>query len=319
MPNRMHKRNLQENIVKLLFCVLVPVFSFICKANSDLSYQLPAHNYAILSIPINDNKETNAETDASNLKIPVVTFAARQAIVKGVVIIIGDIQAQGFVDDTFLGLANTLPEWGWNTLLITPQIEYLEALQPAFQAINNGLENELTPHANNQANNSDSPVTPSAGVSAITEQSPQLSFTYLEYEHFLAQVMKALQSDFIPKSGYQMVLTKGKSAAAISRWLNTQQDSNINALVINSPHWPTPLENNQIPAQIAALSIPILDLVSLSDSRWSAHSQQQRLITSRVQLKSLYRQREIVGSSFSPHNVDYIAKEVVAWTRYLGW
>ena len=48
-------------------------------------------------------------------------------------------------------------------------------------------------------------------------------------------------------------------------------------------------------------------------------SAQARRIESRIALKPLYRQRDIIGSPIGAIQSGNVAKEVYGWTRYLGW
>jgi hypothetical protein len=80
------------------------------------------------------------------------------------------------------------------------------------------------------------------------------------------------------------------------------------------------LESNQhLPNKLAKLSIPVLDLISLSDNIWAQSTIETRRVAAKVGLKSLYRQQEVFAEQTLDEQHNHLSKALVNWTHFLGW
>jgi len=280
----------------------------------------------IFTLPVTAN---NAQHN-----IPVVRYTARQPIVKGVTIIIADIQTNGNLDAKLHLLAKTLPDSGWNTLLVMPNFDYVTPVQN-----DNSVENEeesvvvavdmekisTDDASSNQetstgiANNNSKNSSPQVGIKPSQLQAPYLPYSQQDYVNFIGNLLKELNTAFEQGVGYQVIYAKGQSASAVIELLSQQNKNTAHALVVNNPYWPDKETNQLLPKQLAKLPIPVLDLISLSDNIWAKDTTNARLVEAKVGLKSPYRQREVFGDQLLQSQYDNLSAELLSWTYFLGW
>ena len=116
-----------------------------------------------------------------------------------------------------------------------------------------------------------------------------------------------------------MVISKGTSAAWLSKIYAENTLDVPDAFVAFSPYWPDRKRNQRLPEWIANTSMPVLDLYSSSDNEWARKTVAQREIEAIKSLKLQYRQRELLGFNlYQPHNT-YISKEIYGWLSHMGW
>lgn len=342
-----------------LLCGVFGGISFSVLANDDdFSYHLPSDQYQMVDIVINEQ----------SVALPVIKFSSQQAISKGVILIVADIEAKGNSQLSMYEVAKRLPQWGWNTLLVVPRIEHFilplnppsedpqasadDGSQETSQSENeseseneneseNTTENTPEEAADNTDQTSDSEQNPAAsqtsepaetviaeqtGLKPYQLQSPNLPYEFDAFEAYHGQLLQQLQNIFMQQPGYKILLIQGKSAAAAisilhkqNKAASAQKSINLNALIITNLHWPSPEINTALSKYMAGVQEPILDLTSASDNAWAFKTVNSRYIAAKVELKPLYRQREIIGSRLAPRQIDYVSKEVIGWTKYMGW
>ena len=296
----------------LLFTASFSSFSQNSSLSEDLSYHLPGKY--ILNLPITLHNKT--------LDIPVIRYTSRQAITKGAAIIIGDVQTNGNIDPKLLALAKTLPDWGWNTLLVMPRIQYLEP-EPV-EVINAENENIAINEAKDILNTEDTSIdattiSKQVDIKPSYMQTPNIPYSKQAYVDFIAALTTSIDSELTKGAGYQVIYAKGQSASAVIDFLLQHDLQFAQALVLNSPYWPNMESNLVLPLKLAQVSIPVLDLVSLSDNIWAKDTIESRRIAAKVGLKSLYRQREIFAVQTLDKHYDHLSEALVSWTYFLGW
>ena len=280
----------------------------------DLQYHLSKQTLSLISITLN----------GIEVEVPIVKYNARQAIVKGVAIIIGDVQPQGYIDSSLHLIAKTLPDWGWHTVLVTPSPSYVNVTQALNDTLNAKQSNEQATSDESTNNGSDSQAgdilnSPQTDISANSFQAPSLSFTHTEYVAFLASLTEALTTHFSQQLGYKVVYAKGKSAAGLVSLFASSNNNGFDALVIENTYWPVYKNNEALAQQLSTLTIPVLDLVSKSDNKWAQHTKDQRAVAVRVNLKPMYRQRDVSSVELGSNSAYFLAKEVSSWTHFMGW
>jgi hypothetical protein len=312
-------------ILFLLFTASFSSFSQSTIATDDLRYHLP--NEFILSLPI--------VVQDKQVDIPVIRYTARRAITKGAAIIIGDIESNGNIDANLLALAKTLPDWGWNTLLIMPRLDYLskapvevtndtqstESPAPEENAV---AENATTIDADDATNttstNSGTPIiAEQVDVKPSYLQSPQIPYSKQDYIDFIHVLTAQIDSELTKGAGYQIIYAKGQSASAVIDLMSQKDEQFAHALVLNNPYWPNLESNQHLPNKLAKLSIPVLDLISLSDNIWAQSTIETRRVAAKVGLKSLYRQQEVFAEQTLDEQHNHLSKALVNWTHFLGW
>ena len=318
--------------------------------NNDIQLKLSDDEYSVLPLSKGDTA----------IDVPILNFASKQAMTKGTIVLLADLQSHRANQGKFYQLAKTLPNWGWNTILVTPHTDYFvfppdPQLENAAQDENSDGDASDTQSADAQADDTkaddtkadETQSTNSTLSQTVSEnnienaataadkqtefiaqqtelksfelQQAELGFNKQDYANFIDLLLQKIDSRFLQQPGYRLLMVEGKTATIAIALLNENSELDINGLVLNNPYWPETAANSLIPKQIAQLPLPVLDLLSLSDSTWSRQTEANRLIQTRVRVKSYYRQREIIGGHFDALANEYIAKEVIGWTRYLGW
>lgn len=298
----------------------------------DITYHLPSSAYTLIDISINDD----------TISIPLVKFESQLPISKGVVLIMADLNAQGSAQSSLYELAKTLPKWGWNTLYIVPQEHFfVKPLILVSDTNTKGLSTTENQDPNTpedeQIEESEAPAQtiseskPATGIAQQTGlkpfnlQPPALRYKFAEYQAFSANIWQQIIAQTLQKTGYKILLAQGKSAAAALSLLSAQATDNakdkipFHALIVSNVYWPHPNTNQDMPSLLSNIQLPVLDLVSQSDNQWALVTAKQRMLQSTVQLKPLYRQRNLKDSPIASAQTQYIAKEVIGWTQYLGW
>ena len=308
---------------------------------------------------IRDDIQTHMRTDSyatltlkhadKSIDIPLIKFASQQALTKGTIVLLSDAQSHKSANQSLYQLAKALPNWGWNTLLVTPQTGYFveppevkestvedtedgeqttesnpdeEATDNNVEDTNNGSDGSEQKAADQTATEQSPENTepsPQVGIQAITLQEAELGFTQAEYESFISALLMQINTRFLQQPGYQILVVEGKTASVAIAMLAKESTFTLNALILNNPYWPELELNKNIAGQIAKLPMPVLDLVNVSDNHWSTNTRSQRLAQTRINVKPFYRQRELAGGPLVTLPKEYIAKEIVGWTRYLGW
>lgn len=310
-------------ILFLLFTASFSSFSQSASAIDDIRYHLPSQFILSLPIVIQDKK----------VDIPVIRYTARQPITKGTAIIVGDIQSKGNIDTKLLALAKTLPDWGWNTLLIMPQLDYLKKVPYEVTNDTQNTENQASEEntvaevastidavdETASANNLAQIVSEQVDVKPSDLQGPQIPYSKQDYINFINVLTAQIDSELTKGAGYQIIYAKGQSASAVIDSMSQENEQFAHALVLNNPYWPDLESNQQLPKKLAKLSIPVLDLISLSDNNWAQSTVETRRVAARVGLKSLYRQQEVFAEQSLDMQYNNLSKALVNWTHFLGW
>jgi hypothetical protein len=312
-------------ILFLLFTASFSSFSQSASYTDDVRYHLPSQFILSLPIVVQDKK----------VEIPVIRYTARRAITKGAAIIIGDIQNNGNIDAKLLALAKTLPDWGWNTLFIMPQLDYLSKAPVEVTKDTKSTENQA-PEENTVTENATTVETDDATNTAsanslgpiISEQvdvkpsylqTPQIPYSKQDYINFINVLTAQIDSELTKGAGYQIIYAKGQSASAVIDLMSQKHEQFAHALVLNNPYWPNMESNQSLPNKLAKLSIPVLDLISLSDNIWAKSTVETRRVAAKVGLKSLYRQQEVFAEQTLDTQHNHLSKALVNWTHFLGW
>lgn len=273
----------------------------------------------------------------TTIDIPVIKFSSQQAMTKGTIVLVADLQVQQTASNNFYKLAKTLPNWGWNTILVTPKNNYFvlptkpkvpvqsnqQQSQEATKDDTNPEETSTNAVATEEALNDKAIVSPEAnkqtGLKAIALQHPELGYSKKQYTTFIGLLLSKINTTFLQQPGYQILMVEGKTASVAINLLNTELAPEINGLVLNNPYWPELTSNQALPKQLANLQLPVLDLISTSANNWAIQTQSERVAQTRIMVKPFYRQREVLGGQLNSLSTEHLAKEIVGWTRYLGW
>lgn len=243
------------------------------------------------------------------------------AITRGVAVMIADSGVPIMGQEGFAALANEFNKIGWVTILLpAPEIGFRPNIEQASLIIE---DTGTTPEA--QTNAATDMQVPSASAPIADLDTSQSAVTTIDEQVFVKQEQQlvSLLQAVIEKSqeypGFFLVISKGTSAAWLSKIYAENTLDVPDAFVAFSPYWPDRKRNQRLPEWIANTSMPVLDLYSSSDNEWARKTVAQREIEAIKSLKLQYRQRELLGFNlYQPHNT-YISKEIYGWLSHMGW
>jgi hypothetical protein len=115
--------------------------------------------------------------------------------------------------------------------------------------------------------------------------------------------------------GFRIALAEGITAAHL---LQLNNIDGIDGLVCINTFWPEQSNNQRIVNDIAATSMPLLDLALSHSNRWHKATQQDRRREAIRQRKSQYRQRTLTTID-EVHAIPIVVTEVIDWIRAQGW
>ena len=241
------------------------------------------------------------------------------AITRGVAVMIADSGIPIVGQEGFSALANELNKVGWVTILLqAPDIGFIPTFSPDV-----AIEEDGKTAAAKKTDNSTKKQMPTASnvdldisQSAVTTIDKQ---AFAEHEQQLVSHLQAAFEKSQEYPGFFLVISKGTSAAWLSKIYAEKTLDAPNAFVAISPFWPDREKNQRLPQWIANTPMPVLDLYNSRDNGWSQTTVSQREIASIKSLKLQYRQRELLGfNTYHQYNV-YLSKEIYGWLSHMGW
>ncbi|WP_339723100.1 DUF3530 family protein [uncultured Paraglaciecola sp.] len=244
------------------------------------------------------------------------------AITRGVALLVADTGIPIVGSEGFAALANELNKIGWVTILLpAPDSGFMPTIQQESIAIE---ENEdiaaeietISPPETPEPNPAELPETLDISKSAVTIID---NLAFLQHEQQLVALLQAATEKAQEYPGFLLVISKGTSAAWLSKIYTEKTLENPDAFVAISPFWPDRKHNQRLPFWIANTPMPVLDLFSGWDNGWAQMTVAQRKIAAIKALKLQYRQRELLGFNTSLHQSDYISKEIYGWISRMGW
>lgn len=248
------------------------------------------------------------------------------AITRGVAVMIADSGISIVGQEGFSDLANELNKIGWVTLLLpAPDVAFIPTIgqqanitddaATTAQVETTDLETKTTaetqkPNPSSQITNLD--ISKSA-VTSIDEQA------FVKHEQQLVALLQAAFEKSQEYPGFFLVISKGTSAAWLSKIYAENTLNMPDAFVAISPYWTDRKRNQSLPEWIANTSMPVLDLYSDRDNEWARRTVAQREIAAIKSLKLQYRQRKLLGFNQHRQHNAYISKEIYGWISHMGW
>lgn len=246
------------------------------------------------------------------------------AITRGVAVMIADTGVSIVGHEGFAALADELNKIGWVTILLPAPDSGFEPFtsDEAVPGEQGSVEKEP---ANDNADNilpsdtiADIVVATEIGInkSAVTTIDTR---AFAKHEQQLIALLQAAREKSQEYPGFFLVISKGTSAAWLSKIYAEKNLDTPDAFVAVSPYWPDRELNLRLPQWLASTSMPVLDLYSSWDNGWALETANLRKIAAVKALKLQYRQRELLGFTMqSQHNV-YLGKEIYGWISHMGW
>jgi hypothetical protein len=252
------------------------------------------------------------------------------AITRGVAVLIADSGIPIVGQEGFAALANELNKIGWVTLLLpAPDIGFMPTIEQ--QATEEDEEDEEYEEDEETTTADIEPPIPSE--EAVTSPSAPIldldinksavttiqDLAFIKHEQQLVSLLQAAFEKSQEYPGFFLVISKGTSAAWLSKIYAEKTLDTPDAFVIISPYWLDRKHNQQLPQWIANTSMPVLDLYSIWDNAWAQQTVTPREVATIKALKLQYRQRELLGFNMHEQHSVYIAKEIYGWISHMGW
>lgn len=249
------------------------------------------------------------------------------AITRGVAVMIADTGVPIVGQEGFAALADELNKIGWVTILLpAPDAGFMPTIAQQSITTNDGdTASELAPAPAPEKNTNDdtqasNPSTSVADLdishSAVTSIDEQ---AFVKHQQQLISLLQAVSEKSQEYPGFFLVISKGTSAAWLSKIYTEKKLATPDAFVAISPYWPDRKYNQRLPEWIANTPMPVLDLYSSDDNGWAQKTVAQREIAAIKSLKLQYRQRELLGFNTYQHHSAYISKEIYGWISHMGW
>lgn len=243
------------------------------------------------------------------------------AITRGVAVMVADTGIPIVGHDGFAALAKELNNIGWVTILLSapdagfnPIIEQ-ELVSPDIEVNADATAAVSSPETQepSRAAPTNELDTSRSLVTVINDQA------FIKHEQQLITLLRAAFEKSLEYPGFFLVISKGTSAAWLSKIYAEKTLDAPDAFVAISPFWPDRKHNQRLPYWIANTSMPVLDLYSGWDNGWAQMTVAQRQIAAIKSLKLQYRQRELLGFNTSLRQSSYISKEIYGWISHMGW
>ena len=249
------------------------------------------------------------------------------AITRGVAVMVADTGIPIAGQDGFTALADELNKLGWVTILLPapetglmPTIAQQEVTTAEDETANtettdaepvvDGVDNVPAPNPSSPVEDLD------ISKSAVTKID---DLAFLAHEQQLISLLQAVLEKSQEYPGFFLVISKGTSAAWLSKIYAEKQLDTPDAFVAISPYWPDRTHNMRLPIWIANTPMPVLDLYSGWDNGWAQETVALREIAAIKALKLQYRQRELLGFNMYQQQNAYIGKEIYGWISHMGW
>ena len=244
------------------------------------------------------------------------------AITRGVAVLVADSGIPIVGQEGFAALANELNKIGWVTILLpAPDIGFMPNIEQELPITDEAIttpEAEINTATDTQVSSpSTSPIADlDMSKSAVTNIDEQV---FVKHEQQLVSLLQATIEKSQEYPGFFLVISKGTSAAWLSKIYVENTLEAPDAFVAIGPYWPDRKRNQRLPEWIANTSMPVLDLYSDWDNGWARKTVFQRQIAAVKSLKLQYRQRELLGFNMHLQHSAYISKEIYGWISHMGW
>jgi hypothetical protein len=265
--------------------------------------------------------DTYQSLDIDGQQIIYVLQENTTAITRGVAVMIADSSIPILGQESFTSLANEMNKIGWVTILIpAPDIGFIPIIIPEAELKDvqkTTAEIETKNFANTQVTSLSATLLDlDINQSAVTTIDDS---AFVKHEQQLVSLLQAVIEKSQEYPGYFLVISKGTSAAWLSKIYAEKTLDAPDAFVMVSPYWPDRKHNQRLPEWMANTPMPVLDLHSSWDNGWARKTVSRRQIAAVKALKLQYRQRKLLGFTMHQQHSAYIGKEIYGWISHMGW
>jgi len=165
------------------------------------------------------------------------------------------------------------------------------------------------------------PRSPENYPSTHHEQSQRLEEnqkSLADYQLLLTQLLQSAIEKSQQHPGPIIVIAEGQVAANVANILS-QQNDDIEALIILSGYVLTNHQDNTVNNSVANAELPILDIFLSKDNLMVASQAKQRQEAVNIELKSFYRQHRITNIQPGYYPRESLNRAVVGWLKTIGY
>lgn len=139
-----------------------------------------------------------------------------------------------------------------------------------------------------------------------------------DYQLLLTQLLQSAIEKSQQHPGPIIIIAEGQVAANVANILS-QQNDDIEALIILSGYVLTNHQDSTINRSVANAELPILDIFLSKDNLMIANQAKQRQEAVNVELKSFYRQHRITNIQPGYYPKESLIRAVVGWLKTIGF
>jgi hypothetical protein len=277
--------------------------------------------------------DTYQSFDIDGQQIIYVLQENNTAITRGVAVMVADSGISILGQEGFAVLADEMNKIGWVTILLpAPDTGLLPTISPEAsitedEVSTESAETEIETETETEtekivAVDTQVPITDAPIINLDISQSAVTTIddlAFIKHEQQLVSLLQAVIEKSQEYPGFLLIISKGTSAAWLSKIYAEKTVDAPDAFVAISPFWPDRKHNQLLPEWIANTPMPVLDLYSGWDNGWAQNTVAQRKIAAIKSLKLQYRQRGLLGFNIHRRYNAYVGKEIYGWISYMGW
>ncbi|NTS77442.1 DUF3530 family protein [Catenovulum sp. SM1970] len=245
-----------------------------------------------------EDKDEILSLMAGDSQFPALLSEQNTFMVKGTAILLADWTLSPSQSAAFSQLRHELNDHGWVTLAASSHDPMLVA-----EPLNEESAKQWMERAD-------------SNFAFFPEQAQQ------DYQMQMQMRLMALLNQAENYPGVLLVIAQGVGAASVVNHfakLADDEDALPDILVLVQPYIPDTKANKKLATTIAELPVAILDIWSDFDNPWALATREKRQKMAKKKLTLHYRQRQLFGDHGWEQRDARLMKEILAYSKYLGW
>lgn len=244
----------------------------------------------------------------ANGQMTVLKRPATATAIKGHALLFADIGSDPERSPRIRTLRHSLNELGWHSWAVVPPPQPQRApwISPPRTA-------NPAPASDAGATTSPATINPESADEWLASTDSAQALQQLR-EQLAAQLTRLREET---DEGFVIIIAEGMSAPLLAEVLAAGDGGKIDALIVLGPYLPLAKLNLAVGDTLAAVQVPLLDLVMAEDHPLARHSSDGRRTAAKLRYLPHYRQRQLALASSNDSSA--VSDEVKAFLRYLGW
>lgn len=244
----------------------------------------------------------------ANGQMTVLKRPATTTAIKGHALLFADIGSDPERSPRIRTLRHSLNELGWHSWAVVPPAQpqrapWISPLAAAASAPASGAAASISP-AQINPESADEWLASTDSAQALQQLREQLA----------AQLARLREET---EEGFVIVIGEGMSAPLLAEVLAAGEGGKIDAFIVLGPYLPVTKLNLAVGDTLAAVQVPLLDLLMADDHPLALGGADGRRTAAKLRYLPHYRQRQLALAASNDNSA--LAGEVKAFLRYLGW